>query len=195
MADFSLGEAVLGTAVDLDGLKSGFGQAASLSKGGVDRLTGVLTAGIGVAVAGAVAGFGVAAFQAGQEMDAAFDTILIKTGATGETLETSKTTSSRSSRQSPPKPNRHRPSLLPSILSWVSQAILLLTWPNRSSRPADCLAVTQPPILSYSLGLLATGVSPTKTRRVPWTSSLPPAGQPASVWTRSWAKWCSSVHR
>src|SRR5512134_170094 len=97
MADFSLGEAVLGTAVDLDGLKSGFGQAESFSKSGVERLTGALTtgltaavAGIGVAVAGAVAGFGVAAFKAGQEMDAAFDTILTKTGATGETLETLK---------------------------------------------------------------------------------------------------------
>src|SRR5688500_15077165 len=97
MADFSLGEAVLGTSVDLDGLKNGFGQAESLSKGGVERLTGARTtgltaavAGIGAAVAGAAVGFGVAAFQAGQEMDAAFDTILIKTGATGETLETLK---------------------------------------------------------------------------------------------------------
>lgn len=98
MSNFSLGEAILGTGVDLEGLRDGLGQAESHSKGAIGKIGDVLktgltaaVAGIGLAVAGAVAGFGVAAFKAGQELDAAFDNIIIKTGATGAELDSLKT--------------------------------------------------------------------------------------------------------
>jgi hypothetical protein len=63
---FSLGEAVLGTSVDLDGLNRGLDKAERASRSGVDKIGGVL-AGVGRAVATglaaatvAVAGLGVA---------------------------------------------------------------------------------------------------------------------------------------
>src|SRR3970040_336527 len=97
MAGFSLGEAIVGVGVDLSDLRKGFAAAESESGGAVGRIGGVVKAGLGWAagavVAGiglavtAIVGLGTAAFAAGQELDAAFDSIVIKTGETGKELD------------------------------------------------------------------------------------------------------------
>ena len=62
MPNFSLGEAVLGTGVDLSGLRSGLSQAEGHSQSAVGRLASALRSGLGlvggVAIAGATAAIG-----------------------------------------------------------------------------------------------------------------------------------------
>lgn len=94
---FSLGEAILGTGIDLAGLRKGLEQADSESRAKIGGIAGVFQAGFGLAataatvaigavVAGAAAA-GVAIWNVGQTMDGAFDSIAIATGATGANLE------------------------------------------------------------------------------------------------------------
>jgi len=71
MANFSLGEAILGTGIDLKGLKEGFGQAESESQSGVSRIGDIFSTGLKVAAGAVVAaglviatGFGYAFGQA-----------------------------------------------------------------------------------------------------------------------------------
>ena len=97
MGMFSLGEAVLGTGVDLLGLREGLARAKDESETKIGGIAGVFKSGLAVALRAITAGalavgaglvtVGGIAWDVGQTMDGAFDTILVSTGATGERLE------------------------------------------------------------------------------------------------------------
>lgn len=56
MANFSLGEAVLGTGIDLKGIQDGLNEAKDAAQTGVDKIAGVMKTGLKVAAGAALAG-------------------------------------------------------------------------------------------------------------------------------------------
>ena len=86
-----LGNAVLTTEVDLSGLEGGLGEAEQQTQGrmasmaeGLKGSLGLAFAGIGVALAGALAGAGVAAFSVAQDFETAQNQMQAQLGVTAE---------------------------------------------------------------------------------------------------------------
>ncbi len=86
-----LGNAVLTTEVDLSGLEGGLGEAETQTQGrmasmaeGLKGSLGLAFAGIGVALAGALAGAGVAAFSVAQDFETAQNQMQAQLGVTAE---------------------------------------------------------------------------------------------------------------
>ena len=90
MAEFSLGQAVLGTAVDLSGLQAGQSKAKQQTESwaaGLQKNIGKgLLAGVGLVTA-AITGIGVAAGAVAQDFDDAGDVLIAATGASGPALD------------------------------------------------------------------------------------------------------------
>lgn len=85
----SLGDIILYLGADDSRLKDVLGKTEKDAQGWVNALGSKVALGIGAAVTTALGGalaLGAAAFKSGEQLDAAYDTILIKTGASGEAL-------------------------------------------------------------------------------------------------------------
>ena len=86
----TLGDIILYLGADDSRLNSTLKSVEGKAGGWVKGLGGTIALGIGGALTAAIGGataLGLAAFKAGGDLDAAYDTLLIKTGASGEALE------------------------------------------------------------------------------------------------------------
>ncbi len=87
----SLGDIILYLGADDSRLNGVLKGVEGKAQGWVNSLGGKLALGLGAAVTTAIGGataLGLAAFQAGEKLDAAYDTLIIKSGASGEALTT-----------------------------------------------------------------------------------------------------------
>ena len=85
----TLGDIILYLGADNSRLKDTLGKTEKDAQGWVDALGSKVALGIGAAVTVALGGalaLGAAAFKAGEKLDGAYDTLLIKTGASGDAL-------------------------------------------------------------------------------------------------------------
>ena len=86
----TLGDVILFLGADDSRLGPALKGAENKAQGWVNSLGGKLATGLGAIVTAAIGGaaaLGLAAFKAGGDLDAAYDTLLIKTGASGDALE------------------------------------------------------------------------------------------------------------